>query len=259
MKKWLLVLATCLIALPGFSLPPGKLIPLLKVKPSVTAELVNSTAVEGAVQKALARSAVNLPIVNLPTRPVVQFHFKGLPAPASLKPVRLLPQTKLFATLFVGTPKSGFGDKQVFVPGGLIGPAKALYRGIKLADIEEVKNLLMNGLETRKVRMQSREIFTSFDPVHALLYAIPGSTDKAMLPVLIKIPFSPMLQEHISSQYPTATAFKWNIPAGLISDVWVLLDINGRPNWCKAVMQEGELVLLPGQGELHSQAELTQP
>ena len=68
--------------------------------------------------------------------------------------------------------------------------------------------------------------------------------------MLIKIPITPFLEQYPSIRFETAQAFEQNLPAALISDVWILLEVNQKADWYKAVLEDGEVMLLPAHGQL---------
>lgn len=255
MRKFCIFILTALLASPVFALPKGKVVSLLKGTKGVPVELASQFAVERAVKQAITHSFVTapLPIVNLPTQPVVQFQLKASLKPEIMQPIRVLPRAQVFDFLFFDS-----SCKKLFLPHSLLSSEKSLYRGMKLADMAALKNLLINGLQSEKVFLHSKEIFTSSDPYRVLLYTAPNFIVDADLPVLIKMPFTPQLQKQVAWQDYDVAVFKKDIPADMISDIWVLLMVNGTPDWCKAVLKNGELVLIPGFGKFYDRAEAIQ-
>ena len=264
MRKFLGCLIVCFCMVPAFSFPTGKgpLVLFRKGKLVKPAELVNPDVISRAVAGSPVRAAAatngvrQITIAGLSDASPVQFDLTNGPVspnippipeiPASETTVQLIPHGKVFGVLFFEYPYRG-----MFAPRGLGGGRKALYRGMKLANINEIKNLFLNGLQTGKVRMYSKEIFTAVDPIRALIHAVPDITVDADLPVLVRISFSQEIAEMVEWEDSQVVVFEKDIPAGSISDVWVLLNINGKPDWCKAVLQDDQVVLIPGYGKLY--------
>lgn len=184
-----------------------------------------------------------LKIINLPTRPSVHLLFDTpLPRKSS---VRLVPPRQVYPLLYK------LGQRKMFVPRDIVNSTKALYRGMALKNIDELKNILTIGLEIQKSNFTKR-IFAACDPLTAILYAQPTHLydAKADWPVLIKIPITPALKQYAPVQFATTEAFQKTIPASAISDVWVLLEVNQKADWYKAVLANEEILLFPAHGQL---------
>ena len=198
-----------------------------------------------ASQKSIALTIKTLKVINLPTRPSVQI-FLGAPAvPHAKNSLRLVPPRQVYPLLYK------LGEHKMFVPRDLVNQTEALYRGMAITDLDELKNTLVNGLEINKSNHEQR-IFTAYDPLTAVLYAQPTHrfNVKANLPVLIKIPVRSTLEQYVPEPFETAKAFHKSIPAQAISDVWILLEVNKQADWYKAVLENGEIVLFPAHGQL---------
>ena len=248
MKKCLMGLLSCLCILPAFA---GGGNPL---KGAQAIRQVSSAAVQRALVCATA-PVQTLRISNIPGKPAVRFGGQ----PLSACKARLVAPKKVHQLFF---PKSAVGERfsagKMFVPHGLLGQEKSVYRGMAL-QLPELKNLLTNGLEIHK-SLVHRKVYTALEPVIALTYANPagcyiaGREKKDTFPVLVKIPFVAELGKyapHLESDiWQGHLILEQDLPAHFISDVWVFLEVNGQPAWYKAVLQEGELVLLPAPGEL---------
>ncbi len=184
-----------------------------------------------------------LKIINFSSRPSVHI---VLPAQPRVKnSVRLVPSNQVYPLLHK------LKEQKMFVPHDLVNQTKALYRGMTIANIDELKNILTNGLELNKSNYR-KQIFTAYDPLTAVLYSQPTHFFHAQadLPVLIKIPFTPSLEQYTFTRFPTALAFHQNLPANAISDVWILLEVNKKPDWYKAILDDGQIVLFPAHGQL---------
>lgn len=202
--------------------------------------------VQGAQQSAaLSRplAVKTLKIINLPARPSVRILLPT--APHVKNSVRLLPPRQVYPTLHK------LGKRKMFVPRDFVNQTEALYRGMAIASIDELKNILTNGLELKKSNYP-KQIFTAYNPLTAVLYSQPTHrfNAEADLPVLVKIPRTPALAKYAPEEFATALAFRKSVPAEAISDVWVLLEVNKQADWYKAFLEEGEVVLLPADGQL---------
>lgn len=149
--------------------------------------------------------------------------------------------------------------REVFLPQNISENEPSFYRGMSLVRFADLKNLLINGLEIRKSNYEGK-IFVSRTPVTSLWYATMGNDPQ--FPVLIKIPSTPTLRLYAPEVYPphtlqTAeeTVFRRDVPPRLISDVWVFLAVDGKPDWYKVVLEKDELVFIPAKGEMKKLAD----
>lgn len=209
-----------------------------------------------SLQRALAQAGTTstvpltvktLKIVNLPARPSVHILLNVPPAPRVKHSIRLLPPRQVSPLLYKP------GEHTMFIPRDFVNQTQALYRGMAITGIDELKNILTNGLEVNKSN-HKQKIFTAYDPLTAVLYAQPTHrfNANANLPVLIKIPLTPALEQYAPETFPTAQAFRQNIPADAISDVWILLEVNKKTDWYKVSLQDGEIILFPAHGQLQT-------
>lgn len=210
----------------------------------------NLTSLQRALTRASAAqtlplSVKTLKIINLPARPSVRILFDVPPAPRVKHSVRLVPPRQVYPLIYK------VGEHQMFVPRNFVNSTKALYRGMAIANLDELKDILINGLKTTKSNHMKR-IFTSHDPDTAILYAQPTHlfNEQANLPVLLKIPLTPAVEQYAQERFPMATAFLQDIPAEAIPDVWILLEVNKKADWYKATLEDGEIVLFPAHGQL---------
>lgn len=202
-----------------------------------------------SLQRALTRASTpaltvkTLKITNLPARPSVHILLPTLPHVKHS--ARLVAYRRVYPLLYK------VEERKMFAPRDLVNQTPALYRGLSVANLEELKNILINGLEKNRSNYD-KKIFTAYEPLTAVLYAQPNHrfNTTADLPVLLKIPLTPALEQYKPERFATALAFRKNLPAEAISDVWILLEVNQKADWYKAVLDNGEIVLFPAHGQL---------
>jgi len=143
---------------------------------------------------------------------------------------------------------------QVYMPAIFVHAKPSVYRGMKFSSISELKNILINGMELSKSNYVG-EIYTSPFVEVALNYAVPIAPDKwegefqIELPVLVRMELTDKIwQENAPDQFDIEWVFRKNIPAEMISDVMVFLEINRTPGWYKVVLKDNKVVLLPVPG-----------
>ena len=146
MKQLLIILLlTCCVG-PAFA----------QEKPLIKAGLEGISNLAGAVNRGVVTQtagAAKVPVVrlaqltNLPDQPRVRVRLwltRNLPT---------IPEV-LSARVFVGNDMPGqiFSDKwkKLYIPPILNEPEPALYRGMRLSNLEELKYVLTHGLETKK-------------------------------------------------------------------------------------------------------------
>ena len=256
MKKLLTFLLICSVVSPAIAIPVGKVPVLMKGTKGALPKALSSTVIERMVENAVVHSALNVrpfQIANLPGKPIVQVDLVGKLASGLVTTVKILPRSYLFENIFIRPQQSN--KLEVFSPEDVsVNQANLLYRGMMLKNMAEVKNLLANGLEVDKCRShKDKGIFISSDPLRALRYAAPLEIQPYQnLPVFVKIPLVTDLRPYVSRSYGEIFIIKKDIPAPFLLDVWVLLDVNGKPDWCKAVLKDGKLTFIPGYGKVQS-------
>ena len=252
MRKIIILLGIALLVPPAYA-QTGQALFLLEEVTTGVREVVQPGSLGPLVGDAVRQAAPRIVelSLNLPEAEVVQFRFPATLAPDISPTARLVPREKVSDFLFSVGDMQQFGTEQYFAPRDLVGPEKALFRGMRMRNIADLQNLFINGLQTDRVILYSRKIFTSPDPLTALVYAVPNVGVDADLPVLVKIPLTPEVQSQILWEDYNRAFFGQDIPAAYISDIWVLLDVNGKPDWCKAVLRDGKPVLIPGYGQLY--------
>ncbi|MBR4356053.1 MAG: hypothetical protein IKP96_05780 [Elusimicrobiaceae bacterium] len=148
----------------------------------------------------------------------------------------------LHATIF---PQKG----QMYVPVAFTNHSNYVYRGMQLRGPEEIKNILLNGLETDKSSYWG-EVYASPSLGIALRYALPNKYffakpgSKVEFPIIVRIQITEEVLTKLRCQdMGMEFVFYDSVPANMIQDVIVFAQINGRMGWYKVVMEDGELLL----------------
>jgi len=177
-------------------------------------------------------------ITNLPGQPAVQVR---LDSPSTLSssdilPARVLPSIQIYKSI------SLVRHNQLYLPRAFTETKNVLYRGMRFTNLSDLENLLLQGMEIRSTGYS--EIYFGYIPSTALGYALPWKVDENVngeFPVVTKVPVTPQLP--VLQTGVTAQVYK-DLPAEFISDVMVFLEINGRADWYKAIMENNKLVLI---------------
>lgn len=213
------------------------------------------TAISKAVNRQVALRGVGnaLPVVkiaNLPGSLQVslslpkQTHHEQLSErqTPSVLSARVLNSEEVNKALF----PNGWKGNALYIPiSWKVNQAKSWYRGVALHNVDELHNILLNGMELSKSHHAG--IFASSEVGLAMRYAVPGGSLKPVLPVVVSIPDTPEIAKEFE---PDGLAdflkvFKKDIPARLIKDVMVFLDVNGESGWYKAELCQDGVVFRP--------------
>ncbi|MBR4682466.1 MAG: hypothetical protein IKP06_04100 [Elusimicrobiaceae bacterium] len=211
-------------------------------------------AAQKTVRTALAAEYV--PITNLPGSPTVKFRLPFV-AGVEKSTAALLAPDDVYPLVFSKGPRATY-PKKMFVPQGFLSKNKNFYRGMKLVSLEDLTNLFKNGLELGKSVDFPDKIYATSEASFAVAYAMPSTAYnsfwevEANLPVLIKIPATEELRQYAPEVFRYHETFRRDVPAQFISDIWVFLEVNGKPDWYKVVWQNGELVFTPAPGKMRS-------
>ena len=196
----------------------------------------------------------NITIPNLPGTPTVTFRLPFV-AGTEKSTASILPPNDVFPLIFSKGPRAMF-PKKMFVPQDFLSKEKNFYRGMKLTSLEDVENLLKNGLELGKSADFPDKIYVTSEASFAVAYAMPSTSYnsfceiEANLPVLIKIPATDELRQFSPEVFRYHETFRRNVPARFISDIWVFLEVNKKPDWYKVVLENNELVFIHAPGEM---------
>lgn len=195
----------------------------------------------------------SITIPNLPGSPMVKFHLPFV-ANAEKSTASLLPPNDVFPLIFSKSPRAMF-PKRMFLPQDFLSQEQAFYRGMKLSKLEDLTNLLQNGLELGKSADFPNKIYVTSEGSFAVAYAMPSALYNQMveveanLPVVIKILGTEELRRYAPEVFEYRETFRRDVPARFISDIWVFLKVNDTPGWYKAVLEDNELILLPAPGK----------
>ena len=177
-------------------------------------------------------------MINLPGKPLVQVRLNtDETSPLEeILPVRILPSIQIYKSV------SPLGSRQLYVPSAFTETKNVLYRGMRFTKLSDVENLLLRGLEIRLSAYS--EIYFAYLFSMAMGYTLPRIPDeevKGDFPIVVKVPVIPQLP--VSQTGVAAQAYQ-DLPAEFISDVMVFLEINGRADWYKAIVENNKLVLV---------------
>ena len=247
MKKLLLIFIIGVCAFP-VQAQKGKII---------KGSLGGGAALTDAVTREVAKQTITLPqvylaqIANMPGKPIVNVRmFKTVEAAAPVLSARILKPSELHRNI------SLVESLQLYMPDAFYLSDEAAYRGMRLDELDELKNLLIHGLQVKHTHYG--EIYAAHNAsAVALSYAVPSQgmciyesflDGEYQLPVITKIPFNLELVKHSAGALDHRTGwltFGKDIPASMISDVMIFLEINAHPDWYKVTLENGELVFTP--------------
>lgn len=212
-------------------------------------ELVERTAARRGLPTSVTEGLRIVKITNLPGTPLVQVKFpKGeLPQETDILLARVLRPSEVYKAI------SLTHDLQLYVPAEFGSQDGVVYRGLKLNNLAELKNILVRGLEIKKSNFPG--IYTSYSLGVALGFSVSPfewSTYENLpdinfeLPTVVKIPLSiPLLEKNAPYESNGEIVFRQDILPDLISDVMVFLEVNGKPGWYRAALEGKNLILIP--------------
>ncbi|MBR4356049.1 MAG: hypothetical protein IKP96_05760 [Elusimicrobiaceae bacterium] len=122
----------------------------------------------------------------------------------------------------------------------LRGKHRSMYRGMGLSNLEEVRDILLDGLKVEKTNYP--DIYMTQFPTLALEFATHYNPDKISVIVIISAEaIFPFIEPVASDEYTCNR----DVTTDMIDEVLVFLNINGKEAWHRAVLQDDHLVFLP--------------
>ena len=203
-------------------------------------------------RQSLSRTPALAQITNWTGKPLVRVQQAGnvsIPASDDLSPVAVrVPDWQTTARYLF--PEGRQGHKAHIPSAFEKRQGAAFYRGLSLRRLDELKNLLVNGMERDKVSAYFPGIFAADEAKMALGYATPWGALYPSLPVIVRIPDTPELAaENIwEKKTPFSGVFRQDVKPRFISDVMVFLEVNGKPGWHKVMLVDEEMVFIPVLG-----------
>ena len=205
----------------------------------------SSAALTEVLGKQVARQAVSMP--KIPVEKWVRIG--NLPGSPTVR-VRLLLTRNLLTVpdvLSARVPEGNDMARQVFsenwtklsVPLSLNGPEPALYRGMRLRNLEELTHILTHGLEINKTRFPA--LFFSSLVADAVGYS--AGYRESNISVVVKVPVQPDMLGAFKRYWVNEYVFPYNMPADKLSEVMVFMEVEGKGNWYKACVDKQGLLL----------------
>ncbi len=191
----------------------------------------------------VTRTPSHIQIVNLPQAPLVRVQTPRLGEKEILS-ARLLNNKQATPQMFPG----GAGAMSLFIPPVLNSPEPVGYRGLPLSNTEELKNILENGLETKRT-IEGKIFFSGWLPT-ALRFS-QVSKEKIVTLIQFRVPEDALLYEYNDNYYT-----QQDIPASYIKQVVVFLEVDAEAGWYKVTLENGDLVFTALPGQVFKHAEL---
>ena len=254
MKKLQVIIAFCVVSIgacPVFA-QKGKILQAglnaAEHAPQNITQNIGRELQRTTLQSARSNAPQMARIINLPDMPQVQVRLDDSYPAGSEVEARLLFRNELYRN--VGLAES----LHEHMPVAFTYPKKEVFRGVKLAKLGELENLLRNGMELDKSHYKG-SIYCGYAPTTALDYALP--TEESFIyenwaepdmtfPVIMQIPLTEqLLQENPLDPLEDWAVFHKTIPADRISNIVVFLEINGKQDWYKAGLENNRLLLTP--------------
>ena len=193
------------------------------------------------VRRAIAAANAALPagqrlvqITNLPGRPVVRLK-TDLPASSSdILQARMLTGKEISNNVFSER------WSKVQVPLSFNREEGVLFKGLRLRNLGEIKNILKNGLEIKKR--------TRFPVVFVTTYFVDAIGSSAALygnmSVVVKVSLSPDIRSSLSTFFVRHEyMFRKDVPAANVLGMVVFMEVEGVGNWYQVTLENGTLVL----------------
>lgn len=220
-------------------------------------------ALETNIKSAVSRTeaALKLPgsphiqITNLPGEPLVKLGGTVDNAPAILS-ARMLSGQEVARSVFPGETLLS----AMYLPTALNTQDDVMFRGLKLYNLKSVKNILAKGMRYKDVSAVYRgEVFFSGWLFRVTDFATAASAEEQSFPVIVKF----VVPTDERTVYARAHMFSMDyyyleedIRVSEIQDIMVFLEVDGKPDWYKATLEDGDLVFTPAPSRVFSNNEL---
>ncbi len=121
---------------------------------------------------------------------------------------------------------------------------RLLYRGMRLSNLEEVRHILLHGLETNKTNYKA--VYMSAAPFYARRFAeILPESKETLIPTIVAIEGN-ILVDHIDTDLGIGEYYSdTDIPADAIVHMFVFLNINQEAAWYRVVEWKDGMVFIP--------------
>ncbi|WP_428075650.1 hypothetical protein [Candidatus Avelusimicrobium luingense] len=113
------------------------------------------------------------------------------------------------------------------------------YRGMRLASLEAIDHVLLHGLEVNKTAYNG--IYMT--PMLAVAEGYSGST-QGEIQVIVVLDSEAVI-DHLKQDMPGEAYSERNIPPFAIVEVLAFLEINGKPEWYRVVLDDEGRVFIP--------------
>ncbi|MBO4675904.1 MAG: hypothetical protein J5601_07480, partial [Elusimicrobiaceae bacterium] len=218
------------------------------------------------VQAALARTrekilptpVSHIQITNLPDKPLVKLGGTTKNTPAVLS-ARILSGDENYKRLY---SREGWFPP-VYVPEALNTAEESVFRGLKLYNLASIQNILTNGLEYDRVATGMEDkIYFSGGVYRAAGYITWHKSKYSpynVIPTLVRLALPADRSDIYAHSILWAFDYYYqvrNIPASYIQDVMVFLEVDGKPDWYKVTLEDGELIFTPAHSRVFEPAEL---
>ena len=119
-----------------------------------------------------------------------------------------------------------------------------LYRGMRLSNLEEVRHILLHGLETSKTNY--RVVYMSAAPFYARRFTeTPPGSKEPIIPTLVVLEGETAV-DCIETDLGIGECYSdTDIPSEAIVHVFVFLNINQEPAWYRVVEWKEGMIFLP--------------
>ena len=224
-------------------------------------------AFETNIKSAVSRTeaALKLPvaphirITNMPGQPMVKLGGAVDNMPKVLS-ARMLTGAECDNAIRVGYTE---WLSPLYLPLALNSEERAFYRGLHLNNLEAVKNILENGIELNEVSEETAsetgpKIYFSGYPRRVVRFSTKDDDAHNLLPTIIRfeLPSWYTVYEHKLLGGYKDYITRQNIPARYVMDAMVFLEVDGKPDWYKVTLENGELVFTPAPSRVFTEKEL---